>query len=161
MLDTRMDPAVAKDMVKGAADPLHSEFRLSGPMLLNLTRLESWSPDTLLMRSFRQFQAERNAPAQLHKAALLRVSCLAFVSTCPASFTQRVGTPRCTCSALQGCPSEGEIPFLCFDACCKLCTVSFLSFCMAHPESLSQTTVVGPNPVLVGPFESMAAAGHF
>ncbi len=73
MLDTRMEPAVAKEMVKGAADPLHSEFRLSGPMLLNLTRLESWSPDALLLRSFRQFLAERGAPAQLHKAALLRV----------------------------------------------------------------------------------------
>ena len=73
MLDTRMEPAVARDMVKGAADPLHSEFRLSGPMLLNLTRLESWSPDVLLLRSFRQFQAERDAPAQLRKAALLRV----------------------------------------------------------------------------------------
>ncbi|KAK9827440.1 hypothetical protein WJX74_002542 [Apatococcus lobatus] len=72
MLDTRMEPAVAKDMVKGAADPLHSAFRLSGPMLLNLTRLESWSPDTLLMRSFRQFEAERDAPAQLRKAAALR-----------------------------------------------------------------------------------------
>ncbi len=73
MLDTRMEPAVAKEMVKGAADPLHSEFRLSGPMLLNLTRLESWSPDALLLRSFRQFLAERSAPAQLQKAALLRV----------------------------------------------------------------------------------------
>ena len=76
MLDTRMEPAVAKDMVKGAADPLHSEFRLSGPMLLNLTRLESWSPDALLLRSFRQFLAQRGAPMQRQKAAQLRVSSL-------------------------------------------------------------------------------------
>lgn len=28
MLDTKLEPAIAKDMLRGAADPLWSEFRL-------------------------------------------------------------------------------------------------------------------------------------
>lgn len=36
MLDTKLEPAVAKDMLRGAADPLWSEFRLG------YVTLDSW-----------------------------------------------------------------------------------------------------------------------
>ena len=36
MLDHRMEPSAAKDMIKGAADPLYSEFHLQYGMLLNM-----------------------------------------------------------------------------------------------------------------------------
>ena len=39
MLDTRLEPAVARDMVKGAADPLYSAFHLGYNMLLNILRV--------------------------------------------------------------------------------------------------------------------------
>lgn len=44
MLDTRLEPAVAKDMIKGAPDVMHSEFHLKYAMLLNLTRMEAGDP---------------------------------------------------------------------------------------------------------------------
>lgn len=41
MMDTRLEPPVAKDMIKGAPDFLYSEFHLTYSMLLNLLR---WGP---------------------------------------------------------------------------------------------------------------------
>lgn len=38
MMDTRLEPPVAKDMIKGAPDFLCSEFHLTYSMLLNLLR---------------------------------------------------------------------------------------------------------------------------
>ena len=38
MLDTKMEPAIAKEMIRGAPDTLHSEFHLEYSMLLNLLR---------------------------------------------------------------------------------------------------------------------------
>ena len=40
MLDTRLEPAVAREMVQGAPDTLRSEFHLGYNMLLNLLRCE-------------------------------------------------------------------------------------------------------------------------
>lgn len=37
-MDAKLEPAAAKDMVKGAPDTLHSEFHLSYSMLLNLLK---------------------------------------------------------------------------------------------------------------------------
>ncbi|KAL4426270.1 hypothetical protein ABPG77_009885, partial [Micractinium sp. CCAP 211/92] len=63
MMDTRLDPPVAKDMIKGAPDFLYSEFHLTYSMLLNLLRVEGVDPETLMSRSYRQFQLERGLPA--------------------------------------------------------------------------------------------------
>ena len=78
MLDTRMEPAVAKSMVQGAPDTLHSEFHLSHTMLLNLLLSEALEPEALLRQSFRQFQTERSLPALRARIAALQVrACLA------------------------------------------------------------------------------------
>lgn len=37
-MDEKLEPAVAKDMIKGAPDTLYSEFHLEYSMLLNLLR---------------------------------------------------------------------------------------------------------------------------
>ena len=74
MIDTRMEPAIAKNMVQGAPDTLHSEFRLSYAMLLNLLLSEAADPESLLRASFRQFQVERSLPALTQRIAQLEVS---------------------------------------------------------------------------------------
>lgn len=73
MLDTRMEPAVAKAMVQGAPDTLHSEFHLSHTMLLNLLLSEALEPEALLRASFRQFQTERSLPALRDRITRLEV----------------------------------------------------------------------------------------
>lgn len=49
-------------MVKGAPDPLYSEFHLGYAMLLNLVRAEGADPEGLMSASYRQFQAQRALP---------------------------------------------------------------------------------------------------
>lgn len=73
MLDTRMEPAVARGMVQGAPDTLHSEFHLSYTMLLNLLLGEMADPESLLRASFRQFQMERSLPDLQRRVAALTV----------------------------------------------------------------------------------------
>jgi ATP-dependent RNA helicase DOB1 len=68
MLDTKLEPAIAKDMVKGAPDLLWSEFHLGYNMLLNLLRAEGADPEGLMRRSYRQFQTERQLPQLQLKA---------------------------------------------------------------------------------------------
>lgn len=48
MFDTQMEPAIARDMIKGAADPLMSAFSLRYSQLLQLTRTEGSSPEMML-----------------------------------------------------------------------------------------------------------------
>lgn len=62
MLDTRMEPAIAKNMIKGAPDTLYSEFHLGYNMLINLMKVEGASPEELMRRSYRQFQLQRSLP---------------------------------------------------------------------------------------------------
>ena len=77
MLDAKMEPAVARNMVKGLPDTLHSEFRLSYSMLLNLMRGEGRMPAReLLAASFKQFQVEQALPALKLKVERLQVRLL-------------------------------------------------------------------------------------
>ncbi|CAM6129641.1 unnamed protein product [Calypogeia fissa] len=62
MLDEKLEPPVAKSMLKGAADPLNSAFHLSYNTLLNQMRSEESDPEVLLRQSFYQFQADRSLP---------------------------------------------------------------------------------------------------
>ncbi len=71
MLDTRMEPAVAQGMLRGAPDALVSAFHLSYAMLLNLLRGGGAAPEELLRASFRQFQTARALPALRARAAAL------------------------------------------------------------------------------------------
>jgi ATP-dependent RNA helicase DOB1 len=62
MVDEKMEPAVAKDMLKGASDPLNSTFHLGYNMLLNLYRVEAANPETMIISSFAQFQNDVLSP---------------------------------------------------------------------------------------------------
>ncbi|KAL2622125.1 hypothetical protein R1flu_002330 [Riccia fluitans] len=68
MLDEKLEPPVAKAMVKGTADPLNSAFHLSYNMLINQMRSEESDPEALLRQSFFQFQSDRALP-KLEKRA--------------------------------------------------------------------------------------------
>lgn len=63
MIDEKMEPPVAKNMLKGAADRLDSAFHLSYNMILNLMRVEGISPEFMLERCFFQFQSHSDVPA--------------------------------------------------------------------------------------------------
>jgi ATP-dependent RNA helicase DOB1 len=56
MIDEKMEPPVAKEIVKGEQDKLNSAFYLGYNMILNLMRVEGISPEFMLERCFFQFQ---------------------------------------------------------------------------------------------------------
>ncbi|CAH2355922.1 ATP-dependent RNA helicase DOB1 [[Candida] railenensis] len=62
MIDEKMEPQVAKGMVKGQADRLDSAFHLGYNMILNLMRVEGISPEFMLENSFFQFQNAASVP---------------------------------------------------------------------------------------------------
>ena len=64
LCDQKLEPAVAKDIVRGRPDPLHSAFRLTYPSLLSVLRLDEAqiTPEMLISRSLRQFQMRRQLP---------------------------------------------------------------------------------------------------
>ncbi|MCJ1312813.1 ATP-dependent RNA helicase mtr4 [Agyrium rufum] len=56
MIDEKMEPAIAKEIVRGEQDNLNSAFYLGYNMILNLMRVEGISPEFMLERCFHQFQ---------------------------------------------------------------------------------------------------------
>jgi ATP-dependent RNA helicase DOB1 len=56
MIDDKMEPAAAKEIVKGEQDKLNSAFYLGYNMILNLMRVEGISPEFMLEHCFYQFQ---------------------------------------------------------------------------------------------------------
>ncbi|CAI5509433.1 unnamed protein product [Closterium sp. Naga37s-1] len=66
MVDSRMEPAVAKGMVKGSADPLVSAFHLSYNFILNQLRSPEVEIEQTIRSSYRQFQSDRALPALQH-----------------------------------------------------------------------------------------------
>lgn len=56
MIGEQMEPAVAKEIVRGQQDNLNSAFHLGYNMILNLMRVEGISPEFMLERCFFQFQ---------------------------------------------------------------------------------------------------------
>lgn len=67
MIDEKMEPQVAKGMVKGQADRLDSAFHLGYNMILNLMRVEGISPEFMLENSFYQFQNVISVPVMEKK----------------------------------------------------------------------------------------------
>ena len=55
MVDEKMEPEVAKGMLKGNADPLNSSFHLNYNMLISSLRIEDSDPEYIIRRSFHQF----------------------------------------------------------------------------------------------------------
>lgn len=62
MTDEKLEPAAAKNMVKGEADRLDSAFHLGYNMILNLMRVEGLTPEYMLERCFYQFQNTASVP---------------------------------------------------------------------------------------------------
>lgn len=60
MINEQMEPAVAKEIVRGEQDKLNSAFYLGYNMILNLLRVEGISPQFMLERCFHQFQNTAN-----------------------------------------------------------------------------------------------------
>lgn len=72
MIDEKMEPQVAKGMVKGQADRLDSAFHLGYNMILNLMRVEGISPEFMLEHSFYQFQNVISVPIMEKKMIELK-----------------------------------------------------------------------------------------
>ncbi|KAJ1929260.1 ATP-dependent RNA helicase mtr4 [Tieghemiomyces parasiticus] len=72
MLGEKMEPASAKEMIKGQADPLNSAFHLSYNMILNLMRVEGVSPEYMLKKCFYQFQNTARVPVMEQRLAALK-----------------------------------------------------------------------------------------
>ncbi|KAI3406597.2 MTR4 [Candida oxycetoniae] len=72
MIDEKMEPQVAKGMVKGQADRLDSAFHLGYNMILNLMRVEGISPEFMLESSFYQFQNAASVPEMEQKLVELK-----------------------------------------------------------------------------------------
>ncbi|EPB71018.1 DSHCT domain protein [Ancylostoma ceylanicum] len=68
MVDHKMSSEDAKQIIKGATDPLNSQFRLTYNMVLNLLRVEGVNPEFMLERSFYQFQNYDAIPELKRKA---------------------------------------------------------------------------------------------
>jgi ATP-dependent RNA helicase DOB1 len=62
MVDEKLEPEDAKNMVKGESDRLDSAFHLGYNMVLNLLRVEGISPEFMLERCFYQFQNTASVP---------------------------------------------------------------------------------------------------
>ncbi|EIN05504.1 antiviral helicase [Punctularia strigosozonata HHB-11173 SS5] len=62
MCDEKLEPAAAKNMIKGEADRLDSAFHLGYNMVLNLMKVEGISPEFMLERCFFQFQNQAGVP---------------------------------------------------------------------------------------------------
>ena len=71
MIDEKMEPDAAKNILNGSADPLNSAFHLGYNMLLNLMRVEDADPEKMMALSFHQFQNERSVPEMQAELARL------------------------------------------------------------------------------------------
>ncbi|KAM0351586.1 hypothetical protein ACHAPU_002594 [Fusarium lateritium] len=62
MIDDKLEPDTAKEIVTGHQDRLNSAFYLGYNMILNLLRIEAISPEFMLERCFHQFQSAASVP---------------------------------------------------------------------------------------------------
>lgn len=62
MVDQKMSPDVAKNIIKGHTEPLNSQFRLTYNMVLNLIRVPEINPQYMMERSFCYFQNKSLLP---------------------------------------------------------------------------------------------------
>ncbi|CAO1370413.1 unnamed protein product [Diamesa tonsa] len=70
MMDEKVSPATAREIVLGKADPINSAFYLTYNMVLNLLRVEEINPEYMLERSFFQFQNQSSIPDLYKKVKL-------------------------------------------------------------------------------------------
>ena len=67
MFNEKMEPALGKTLLQGAADKLNSAFHLTYNMVLNLLRVEELNPEYMLERCFFQFQNQQALPDKERK----------------------------------------------------------------------------------------------
>lgn len=85
MCSGKLEPPVAKNMIKGEADRLDSAFHLGYNMVLNLMKVEGISPEYMLERCFYQFQNTANIPVLQEGSwyiVLLSHTARAFICSC-------------------------------------------------------------------------------
>jgi ATP-dependent RNA helicase DOB1 len=75
MINEAMEPAVAKEIVRGQQDNLNSAFHLGYNMILNLMRVEGISPEFMLERCFFQFQSTAGVSNLEKRELALLVTC--------------------------------------------------------------------------------------
>jgi ATP-dependent RNA helicase DOB1 len=68
MVDEKMEPDIAKNMLYGPSDGLYSSYHITYNMVVNMLRVEDANPEALLRHSFYQYQQEQQAPALEQKA---------------------------------------------------------------------------------------------
>jgi len=104
LLDEKMEPSAAREMLRGLPDPLVSAFHLRYAMLLSLARAEGAGarPEALLRASFRQFQAQRAAPRLAARAEALERARGAV-----AAAARRVAAAGASASAAEGTAGGG------------------------------------------------------
>ena len=78
MVDQKMEPDVAKSMLKGNMDPLNSTFHIGYNMLLNLMRMEGAKPEEMIKKSFHQFQSNKTYPEVIEKLKELKLKLSEF-----------------------------------------------------------------------------------
>ncbi|XP_063930260.1 exosome RNA helicase MTR4-like [Zophobas morio] len=79
MVDQKMEPVIAMQLLKGEADKLTSAFHITYNMLLNLLRIDELSPEYILERSFYQFQHNAELPHLEKKLEELEIEKEKFV----------------------------------------------------------------------------------
>lgn len=79
MLDEKLEPQVAREVLRGKSDPLESAFHVNYNMLLNSIRLEDIDPEYILRHSFLQFQTKARVPQLREKKARLEQESAAIV----------------------------------------------------------------------------------
>lgn len=72
MCDQQISSDIAKSLIKGDADPLNSQFRLTYNMILNLLRVEGVEPDFILKKSFFHFQNQLTLPGMYQSEFIFR-----------------------------------------------------------------------------------------
>ena len=78
MVDQKMEPEIAKSMLKGNMDPLNSTFHIGYNMLLNLMRMEGAKPEEMIKKSFHQFQSNKAYPEVIEKLNELKAKLAEF-----------------------------------------------------------------------------------
>ena len=92
MCDEKLEPPVAKSMIKGEADRLDSAFHLGYNMVLNLMKVEGISPEYMLERCFFQFQNSTEVPTLQEGTCCFRFAQAIMKLTCVQSFDVKKST---------------------------------------------------------------------
>ena len=72
MVDQKLEPEIAKNMLKGQSLPLNSNFKVGYNMLLNSLKMEDTDAEYIIRKSFFQFQNQQKLPEKRTKLKELK-----------------------------------------------------------------------------------------